>query len=293
MSTLIANALTSRFLIRMVCPNCSQDLKSPTQAPLRCESCGSSFHKVNDTLSFLSSSGIDMPQEHKGDSIILAVKLRMKKFPLVFHLIHAWVAGPTIGLTPRGFAKKFQPDALVVNLGSGIRRIDPKVLNVDYFHFDGVDVAADIHRLPFKDHSVDGIICNSVLEHLRQPGVAVREMKRVLKPGGQLYIQTPFIHAFHSSPDDFFRWTAEGLELFFHDFQKVETGIIYGPTSSLMHIVSEWFALFLSFGSVKLYQILNMAFQVLTGPFRCLDLIMGHHPRSIQSSNIIYYVGKA
>ena len=43
---------------------------------------------------------------------------------------------------------------------------------------------ADIHNLPFKNESFDDCICNFVLEHVREPEVALSECNRVLRRGG-------------------------------------------------------------------------------------------------------------
>lgn len=46
-------------------------------------------------------------------------------------------------------------------------------------------------RLPFPDASFDLVWCSEVIEHLRDPELAVSEFKRVLRPGGQLLMTTP------------------------------------------------------------------------------------------------------
>jgi ubiquinone/menaquinone biosynthesis C-methylase UbiE len=50
--------------------------------------------------------------------------------------------------------------------------------------------AADITRLPYRDASFDRVICGWVLEHLPDPRTGLREIARVLEPGGQLLILT-------------------------------------------------------------------------------------------------------
>lgn len=55
----------------------------------------------------------------------------------------------------------------------------------------GHDVQADIQRLPLPDAFADVIVCNHVLEHVGDDRRAIRELRRVLKPGGVLLTQHP------------------------------------------------------------------------------------------------------
>jgi SAM-dependent methyltransferase len=54
------------------------------------------------------------------------------------------------------------------------------------------DVKADICKLPFKDNSYDVIICNHVLEHIPDDTKAMKELYRVLAPGGMAILQVPY-----------------------------------------------------------------------------------------------------
>lgn len=53
------------------------------------------------------------------------------------------------------------------------------------------DVKADICDLPFADFSYDFILCNHVLEHIPDDLTAMKELYRVLKPGGTAILQIP------------------------------------------------------------------------------------------------------
>ena len=49
----------------------------------------------------------------------------------------------------------------------------------------------DINTLPFKDESYDAVICSEVLEHVDSPEDSIKELIRVLKPGGVLALSVP------------------------------------------------------------------------------------------------------
>lgn len=53
-------------------------------------------------------------------------------------------------------------------------------------------VKMDIHAMPFADHRFDVVLCNHVLEHVDNDIQAMREIGRVLKPGGFAILQVPF-----------------------------------------------------------------------------------------------------
>jgi SAM-dependent methyltransferase len=77
--------------------------------------------------------------------------------------------------------------------------------------FSRVDVAAVASHLPFPDETFDTVLCTEVLEHLSDPAVCLREMSRVLRPGGHLILTTPQMWHLHEEPYDFFRYTKYGL----------------------------------------------------------------------------------
>lgn len=60
------------------------------------------------------------------------------------------------------------------------------------YHYPGDVTNLDILQLPFADDSFDLIICNHVLEHIPDDQAAMRELLRVLRPGGQAILQVPF-----------------------------------------------------------------------------------------------------
>lgn len=79
--------------------------------------------------------------------------------------------------------------------------------------FSRVMIEADLNdKIPMDDNAVDVIISIQVLEHLNNPKQAMKEMARVLKPGGHLFMTTPFSYQEHQQPYDFYRYTRYGLQ---------------------------------------------------------------------------------
>jgi predicted SAM-dependent methyltransferase len=61
-----------------------------------------------------------------------------------------------------------------------------------YHNLDKQCRAENLCSLSFEDGLFDWVICNHVLEHIKTDSLAVREINRVLKPGGQAILQVPF-----------------------------------------------------------------------------------------------------
>lgn len=82
-------------------------------------------------------------------------------------------------------------------------------LNVDWRK--GLTLIGDGHCLPLRQDRADTVVCSHVLEHVRDPRQVVRELARVLKPGGTLILPVPFLFGIHSAPHDYWRFTRYGL----------------------------------------------------------------------------------
>lgn len=91
-----------------------------------------------------------------------------------------------------------------------------------------IDHNWDLQNLPLGDETAECFVCNAVLEHLPHPDVAVYEMWRTLRPGGQIWVEVPFLQFYHAHPFDFYRWTVAGLNTLMSDFIHVKSGIGVG-----------------------------------------------------------------
>ncbi len=63
-----------------------------------------------------------------------------------------------------------------------------------------VDLICDIVNIPEPDSSFDAVLCSEVFEHLPDPILALKELVRLLKPGGKLILTAPFCSITHQAP---------------------------------------------------------------------------------------------
>jgi SAM-dependent methyltransferase len=98
-----------------------------------------------------------------------------------------------------------------LNLGCGDTRIDTRLINFDLVRTRSVDVLGDALALPFADGQFSLVVSQEMVEHVPDPFRAVREMARVLRAGGKLYLQAPFIIGYHPGPEDYWRFSRAGM----------------------------------------------------------------------------------
>lgn len=153
-----------------------------------------------------------------------------------------------------------RPGATVIDIGGGLRIskergdryeeasaswIVPLLSESKYLILDPVetyhpDVVGDIHALPFEDDSLDAIVCLSVLEHVEDPMLACREMLRVLKSGGTLFLYVPFLFYYHAEKGyyhDYWRFTEDALHLMLKGFSTVELETSRGAIETLLNLL--------------------------------------------------------
>jgi SAM-dependent methyltransferase len=67
-----------------------------------------------------------------------------------------------------------------------------------------LDYECDITAIPVPDGTFDAVLCTEVLEHVPEPVKAVRELARVLRPGGRLFMTAPLGAFLHQEPYHFY-----------------------------------------------------------------------------------------
>ncbi|MBW2624540.1 MAG: class I SAM-dependent methyltransferase [Deltaproteobacteria bacterium] len=111
----------------------------------------------------------------------------------------------------------------VLDIGCSDQRLRPylkkgtRYIGLDYYdtaenwYQTKPQVYGDAAALPFHDSAMDSIVLLDVLEHLPGPETCLKEISRVLTPGGLLILQVPFLYPLHDEPLDYHRWTIHGL----------------------------------------------------------------------------------
>jgi len=94
------------------------------------------------------------------------------------------------------------------------------VLGVDMLDGEGVDRVLDLEEpLPDDLGTFAHVECLSVLEHSRRPWLLAANIERLMDPGATLYVTAPFIWRVHAYPNDYFRYTLEGLKTLFSNVE--------------------------------------------------------------------------
>ena len=136
------------------------------------------------------------------------------------------------------FGQAFLPkDAeSVIEIGSkdygntaSFRALYPKAkyIGVDIEAGKGVDVVHDLtlgHGLlgsgPFGDlEEFDIGICCSVLEHTPEPWLMAKNITKLIKTGGSLYVSVPWVQRWHAYQDDYWRISHSGIKALFPEFE--------------------------------------------------------------------------
>jgi len=145
----------------------------------------------------------------------------------------AWLEKTLANITP-GFR--------ILDAGAGELQYKRFCAHLDYYcqdfaRYDGIgnnsglqtgkwdqsalDIISDITDIPEPDASFDAILCVEVLEHLPDPIKALRELTRLLKPGGTLIVTAPFCALTHFAP--YFYQT--GYSRYFYEYWFRELGL--------------------------------------------------------------------
>ena len=115
----------------------------------------------------------------------------------------------------------------VLDLGGRIQPYRPllgdrvsRYVSLDMHRSPLVDFIATGEQIPLRDDCMDLVICTQVLEYVASPPQLVEEARRVLKPGGHLFLSAPAVFP-RDSEQDLWRFSSAGLAKLLSGFREV------------------------------------------------------------------------
>lgn len=140
-------------------------------------------------------------------------------------------------------------DLLIVDYGCGNMPYRPLFVsrNCKYrgYDFKGNDLSygnlSEDGSLPEDLAGADFLVSSQVLEHVTDVAHYLSEAKRVMKPGGTLFLSTHGTWRYHPDPTDFWRWTSDGLKKTISDAGFVIEDFVgvVGPAGSGLQILQD------------------------------------------------------
>jgi SAM-dependent methyltransferase len=184
-------------LVRLICPACGAAAEELQILPhaISCLRCGTHFAQATRALNLISGP--------------LALAANIVETDLVSANPYTLEA---LSLIERVTGK----GGMVLDCGAGARpKRTSNVINLEIVDYASSDVLAVGESLPFADGSFDAVMSLAVLEHVRDPFRCARELTRVLKPGGEILADVPFLQPVHGYPHHYYNMTAQGLRNLF------------------------------------------------------------------------------
>ena len=127
----------------------------------------------------------------------------------------------------------------VLDVGSGYENWSDYFKN--YARYDTVDLREDVSATYVGDffsmeipHSYDLIIGTELLEHLPTPALFFQRANDLLNDQGRVLISFPFLFKIHADPDDYFRYTLQGIRELSKDLFEVEQSYNHGNKLQLI-----------------------------------------------------------
>lgn len=140
----------------------------------------------------------------------------------------------------------------VLEIGAGKNeKYSKNPITVDVANNFNPHILADGYCLPFVDNAFDTVIATEVLEHLEKPHYFVNEIYRILRPNGNFFFTTRFIHQVHG--EDYFRYTKLSLSTLFRNFGTVHIEEQGSIISVLLHLILVIFSLPLCYNMSSLF----------------------------------------
>jgi SAM-dependent methyltransferase len=153
--------------------------------------------------------------------------------------------------------------------------------------YQSPQLAWDGHCIPLRDASVDSALLTEVLEHCPDPEAVLREVGRVLKPSGFVFLTVPFIWPLHTVPHDEFRYTPFALRRLLE-----QTGFqnpVIEATGGRHAVLALTLGLWVRRGPLtsRVHVVTRAVLSILLWPIIWLLLKIDQRPREFEESTMI------
>lgn len=290
---LLMSEIPAWLLKLLQCPNCHQDALLEEGSKLYCPGCLTRFPVSHHRPILFKPSN----QLFEASNYLTPPKPECRR-----SLSKRIIPTPSVNLSvermlPR-LAELLKPSDRVLVVGAGRQRswLTPLLgANRDIFYCD-VDTSADVdffcdaHDLPIRSASVDAVITTAVLEHVMYPERVAAEISRVVKVGGLLYSELPFMQQVHEGAYDFTRYTLSGHKRLFNDFASIESGLVAGPATTLVWSIEGFLTAFpkrpMTRNIVRAFS--RLAFSWL----KYFDYILKGRPQAMDGASCTFLLGR-
>lgn len=158
-----------------------------------------------------------------------------------------------------------------------------------------------VYKIDFGENNFDGCLALNLFEHLKHPNKAIKEITRVVKNDGIFILLVPFCFPVHGHPDDYWRWTEEGVRAFLEKNKITILRImIHGKTihSIILNInLFLRYGIFMSGHEVSIFKsilhvILRPFLTILFLIFNLIGLLAGFFDKSATCPILVSCVGR-
>jgi SAM-dependent methyltransferase len=291
--------ITTALQQRLICPHCRSELLSR----------GGSFFCKNCEITYPVIGGIPILIDESVSAFRISSYERPK--PLTRNerakrVIRSILPAISMNLAARRsfrqfremlFALNARPRVLIIGgatAGTGISELlaDDRIdfVESDVSIDERTTLVCDAHVLPFADQTFDGVISQALMMYLQDFPRCIGEMMRVLKPGGIVYSDTPFMEQVVGGAYDFYRFTLSGHEYQFRNFEKISSGVSCGPAMATAWSIQY---LLLSFTeNLRLRAAIRIFCKCTLFWMKYLDLLLVNKRGAVDAAAGTYFLGR-
>ena len=291
--------ITTALQERLICPHCRSGLDRLGESFV-CKSCGNGYPVIGGIPILIdeSASGFRISSYQRRKPLTGGERAkRALRGALPAISMNVAAKRNYRGFREMLFTLSRAPRVLIIG-GATAGAGTSELLEDDRIDFVELDVAiderttlvCDAHVLPFADQTFDGVIFQAVMMYLEDYPRCIREIFRVLKPGGIVYSDAPFVQQVVGGEYDFYRFTLRGHEYQFRQFERVSSGISCGPAMATAWSIQYLLLSFSESGAVR--AAIRVLCKCTLFWMKYLDLLLVNKRGSVDAAAGTYFWGR-